>query len=146
MAAMPVLLSTLVLYGRFVRDITKSYQDSLAAAAQSGNESISNARVMRSFGAEELECSKYQSCIEDSYGKGRRKAMAYGAFIGAATGVVGVAVLAVLYYGALLVVSGELRTTELTAFALYTLYIAMALGSLSSLFTEFMSAVGASKR
>ena len=42
--------------------------------------------------------------------------------------------------------TGEISIGVLTAFLLYTIYIAIALGGLSSLFSTLMTAVGASER
>jgi ATP-binding cassette subfamily B protein len=52
----------------------------------------------------------------------------------------------VLWYGGSLVIAGKLTIGKLTAFLLYTIYVAMALGGLSSLFSTIMSAIGASER
>ena len=55
-------------------------------------------------------------------------------------------VLAVMYFGARLVVAGELDAASLTSFIVYTAYVAAGLGSLSNLYTELMSGIGASER
>eukprot|EP01041_Mallomonas_annulata_P008193 gene8195-16847_t len=145
-AVVPVLLVTVKVYGKYIRTLSKEYQDALAQAADSGTESISNARTMRSFGAEELECKRYSDGIAVSYEKGAAKAFAYGAFIGVITFVGGLAVLVVVYLGSRLVIAGDLGIASLTSFILYTAYITLGLGSLSSLYSELMNALGASER
>lgn len=146
MAIVPALVVIIILYGGFTKDLTKQLQDALAHAAEVGTESISNVRIMKSFGAEELENAKYASNVQTSYRKGAKKALAYGVFAGGIGFLIGVAILVVVYYGAMLVIHDKLRIGELTAFILYTLYIAMGLGILSGLYTEFMNALGASDR
>ncbi|RYH21270.1 ATP-binding cassette domain-containing protein [archaeon] len=146
MAVVPALMVIIVLYGGFTKDLTKQLQDALAHAAEVGTESVSNVRIMKSFGAEELENTKYATNVQTSYKKGAKKALAYGIFAGGIGFLVGVAILIVVYYGAMLVIHGRLRIGELTAFILYTLYIAIGLGILSGLYTEFMNALGASDR
>jgi ABC-type multidrug transport system fused ATPase/permease subunit len=146
MAVVPVLMIGVILYGRFTRRLGKEYQDALAKAADSGAESISNARIMKSFAAEELENSQYFQSITQSYKKGSIKSFAYGIFAGGVGFFAGFAILVVVYYGATLVVHGELEVGDLTAFVLYTFYIAINMGVISSLYTEFMNALGASER
>ena len=56
------------------------------------------------------------------------------------------AIALVLWYGAYLVLSGEMKIGSLTSFLLYTLTLAMGFAFLSGLYGQFMSAVGASER
>jgi ATP-binding cassette subfamily B protein len=146
MAVVPVLMIVVILYGRFTRRLGKEYQDALAKAADTGAESISNARIMKSFGAENFENLQYYRNITNSYRKGSIKAFAYGIFAGGIGFFAGFAILVVVYYGATLVIHDELQVGDLTAFILYTFYIAINMGIISSLYTEFMNALGASER
>jgi len=77
---------------------------------------------------------------------GASKAFAYGIFAGGIGFLMSVAILVVVYYGAVLVIHGKLNVGDLTSFILYTIYIAIDLGILSGLYTEFMNAVGAGER
>ncbi|EDQ84875.1 uncharacterized protein MONBRDRAFT_12463 [Monosiga brevicollis MX1] len=56
------------------------------------------------------------------------------------------AVLLVVWYGGMQVVRGHITSGLLAGYLLYSLQVAMALGFLSSLFGDFMQAVGASIR
>lgn len=146
MAVVPVLIIVVALYGAFTRKLTKQYQDALASAADCGSESIGNARIMKSFGGELWEIKQYSENVLQSYRKGAEKSLAYGVFAGGIGYLAGVAILVVVYYGATLVISGDLAVGELTAFVLYTFYIAIGLGVFSGLYTEFSNALGASER
>lgn len=145
-AVVPALLIIIIIYGRFTKRLTQEYQDALAKAADTGTESISNVRIMKSFGAEEWESQQYSNSITTSYHKGASKAWAYGIFVGGLGFLMGIAILVVVYFGAVLVIHDHLNVGNLTSFILYTIYIAIGLGVLSSLYTEFMNAVGASER
>lgn len=146
MAVVPALMIVVVIYGRFTKRLTKEYQNALAGAADTGAESIANARIMKSFGAEDWEARQYTNHIGVSYQKGAAKAFAYGIFAGGVGFLMGVAILVVIYYGATLVIHGKMNVGDLTSFILYTIYIAIDLGMLSGLYTEFMNAVGAGER
>eukprot|EP01032_Pedospumella_encystans_P009076 gene9076-10714_t len=146
LAVVPALMVIVSIYGRFTKRLTKEYQDALAAAADSGAESIANSRIMKSFGAEEWESAMYSKNISLSYKKGASKALAYGVFAGGIGFLMSVAILVVVYYGATLVIHGKLSVGDLTSFILYTIYIAVDLAMLSGLYTEFMNAVGAGER
>jgi ABC-type multidrug transport system fused ATPase/permease subunit len=145
MAVVPALMIIVALYGRFTRRLTKDYQDALARS-DSGAESIGNARIMKSFGGEFWELRNYATHIQQSYRKGAMKSLAYGLFAGGIGFLAGVVILVVVYYGATLVIHGEMAVGDLTAFVLYSFYIAMGLGIFSGLYTEFSNALGASER
>lgn len=146
MAVVPALMIIVALYGRFTRRLTKDYQDALARSSDSGAESIGNARIMKSFGGEFWELRNYAAHIQQSYHKGAMKSLAYGLFAGGIGFLAGVVILVVVYYGATLVIHGEMVVGDLTAFVLYSFYIAMGLGIFSGLYTEFSNALGASER
>lgn len=146
MAVVPLLMLMIIVYGGFTKRLTKAYQDALAAAADTGTESIGNARIMKSFGAEALETRRYHDCVDSSYRKGAVKAFAYGIFSAMIGFLAGFAILTVIYYGATLVMAGEMNVGNLTAFIFYTLYIAIDMAVLSGLYSEFMNAVGAGER
>lgn len=82
MAVVPAIVVVVSLYGRLTKQLTKAYQDALAHSADTGSESISNARIMRSFGAEALESSNYSNEISGAYSMGARRSLAYGFFVG----------------------------------------------------------------
>jgi len=56
------------------------------------------------------------------------------------------AIVLVIYVGARQVLSGTITTASLTSFLLYTITVAFSFAFISSLFGDFMSAVGASER
>mmetsp|Transcript_33085 Transcript_33085/g.55678 ORF Transcript_33085/g.55678 Transcript_33085/m.55678 type:complete len:725 (-) Transcript_33085:252-2426(-) len=146
MAVVPALMVIVICYGSFTKKLTKQYQDALAKAADSGAESIANARIVKSFAAEDWESRQYHENITLSYKKGAKKAAAYGVFAGGVGFLMSLAILVVIYYGATLVIQGKLTVGNLTAFILYTIYIAIDIGLLSGLYTDFMNAVGAGER
>ncbi len=135
-----------VLYGRKVRALARRYQDALADASHVAEESLSAMRTVRAFNAEPAERARYDAAIADSYEAARRRARAGSLFMGAASAGVYLAIAAVLGYGGRLVAQGALSPGALTAFLVYTLLIAMSLGSLADLWAETMKGVGAAER
>lgn len=75
-------------------------------------------------------------------------AWAYGGILGGISLAAYLAICVVLWYGGKLVIenTGHLDAPALYSFLLYTVYIAVALGGLSGLYSQLMAAVGASKR
>ena len=146
LAVVPAIVAVGVVYGRFMKRFSKQYQAALARAADVAQECFSGIRTVRSFANEPREADRYDGAVDESFGLGRKKALAYGAF-GSLIGTTGqFAVVGVLWYGGALVIAGEMSLGTLTSFLLYTVVIAGCLGGLSDLFGSLMNALGASSR
>jgi ATP-binding cassette subfamily B protein len=146
LAVVPAVAIGGVAYGRKVRALARQYQDALADASHVAEESLSAVRTVRSFNAEAAETARYEKAIGDSYDAARKRVYAGSTFMGAASAGGYVAVAVVLGYGGILVSRGELSAGALTAFLVYTLFIAMSLGALADLWAEAMRGLGAADR
>lgn len=146
LSVVPAVSIGAVVYGKKVKTLRKLFQDSLAEASTTAEESISNIRTVRTFSREDKCTDEYAVDIHKSYVQGANLAKWIGGFAGFAGLLVQMAILLVLWYGGTLVRSGELTTGLLTSFMLYTLTVAMAFAFISSLYGDFMQALGASGR
>jgi len=135
-------------YGAFIKDVAKNYQEALASGGEAAEQAFSSIRTVRSFSKESHEIKRYRERIMRSYKYGVKKSWAYGIFIGAIGLGAYLAVALVLWYGGRLVLEGskELSAASLVGYLIYTLYLAVALGGLSGLYSQLMTAVGASDR
>ena len=146
LAVVPVVVAAAVLYGRRVRRLSTRVQDSIAQSAEIAEETLGSIRTVRSFAAESDEVERYSTAVERSYELARRRTQVTSLF-GAVVVFAGYSSIAlVLWYGGRLVIEGELTIGALTAFVLYTLMVAVSLGTLSGLHADFMRAIGASER
>jgi ATP-binding cassette subfamily B protein len=145
-AVVPIFAVGMAVFARAVRRLAKRGQDALAAAAAVAEETLGNVRTVRAFAREEAESRRYAERVEESFRLGRRLAMAYGALQGGGGLVALLAVAGMLYYGGTMVLHGEMSVGGLTSFILQTVFLAFALGGLSSIYSDFQRAVGASQR
>jgi ABC-type multidrug transport system fused ATPase/permease subunit len=65
LAVVPAIIVAAALYGRFMKKLSRRYQDMLAKASDVSQESISNVRTTRSFAAEQVEFRKYARRVGD---------------------------------------------------------------------------------
>jgi ATP-binding cassette subfamily B protein len=142
----PAVAIGAVFYGRRIRALARRYQDALAEAGHVAEESLSAIRTVRAFAAEPAEAARYDGAIEVSYRLARTRIGAAAVFMGAASTGVYAALAVVLGYGGVLVAAGELSPGALTAFLVYTLLIAMGLGTLADIWAEAMRGLGAAER
>ncbi|KAL8604642.1 hypothetical protein ACOMHN_013422 [Nucella lapillus] len=132
--------------GKFVQKKRKEFQDCLADASTQAEEALSSMRTVRMFSGEGKVNHLYGKEVDRSYRVGSKLALAQGAFDGIIGTLTYGSVSLVLWYGGKLVNEGTLSAGILTSFLLYTLQVALAFGLLSSLYGDFMQAVGASIR
>ncbi|KAL4224048.1 hypothetical protein ACF0H5_017505 [Mactra antiquata] len=152
LAVVPIVSICAVQYGMFMKKLSKQFQDRLGEAGTEAEESLSSIRTVRTFSAENKACDIYNKYIDKSYNVGKKLAAAGGIFEGGVGILVSGAITLVLWYGGKLVHENYADPTKgitpgiLTAFLLYTLQVAMAFALMSSLYGDFMRAVGASIR
>lgn len=133
-------------FGRKVRSLSSAVQDRLAESTAIADEAISGVRTVRSFAAEKQTASRYAEAVEVSFEAARKRGLV-GAIFGGVISLFGYGVVAlILVIGSRLVMAGDMTVGELTAFLLYTLMVAFALGVLSGLWTDFMKATGSAER
>eukprot|EP00732_Lithocolla_globosa_P000289 Lithocolla_globosa_v1_NODE_75_length_6869_cov_16.602289.p2 type:complete len:595 gc:universal NODE_75_length_6869_cov_16.602289:5081-6865(+) len=145
-AIVPLVAVGAVVYGRFMQRLFKEFQDQLAAATALADEIWSSIRTVRSFAKEAASSLAFSEEVTLAYYIGRKISVAYGLFNGLIGFLPQAAIALILWYGGVLVIEEELSTGLLTSFLLYTMNVAFAFAILSSLFGEFMGAVGASER
>ncbi|KAJ8965541.1 hypothetical protein NQ314_004041 [Rhamnusium bicolor] len=81
LAIVPPIAGIAVVYGRFVRNISRKLQDSLAESTKVAEERISNIRTVKSFAQEPREMQSYLKSITDVLTLGYREAKARAFFL-----------------------------------------------------------------
>ncbi|XP_044202508.1 ATP-binding cassette sub-family B member 10, mitochondrial [Thunnus albacares] len=135
-----------VVYGRYLRSISKRTQDALAQATQLAEERISNLRTVRAFGKELSEVNSYTQKADQVLSLARKEAVLRAGFFGV-TGLSGnIMILSVLYKGGLLMASQHMTVGELSSFLMYTFWVGISIAGLSSFYSELMKGFGAGAR
>jgi len=146
LAIVPVVVLGAFFYGKILRRFSRQVQDALARSTEVAEETLSGIRTVRAFAREEAEGDRYAAHAEDVFNLAKRRAR-LGAMFGGGMGFAfGGAVAVVLWFGGTMLVDGTMTIGELTQFVLYTFFLAMSLGTLSSVWEDFMKAMGASER
>uniref|UniRef100_A0AAX7VXF0 ATP-binding cassette, sub-family B (MDR/TAP), member 10 n=1 Tax=Astatotilapia calliptera TaxID=8154 RepID=A0AAX7VXF0_ASTCA len=142
----PPMAGLAVIYGRYLRSISKRTQDALAQATQLAEERISNMRTVRAFGKELSEVDKYTQKTDHVLGLAKKEAVMRAGFFGV-TGLSGnMMILSVLYKGGLLMASQHMTVGELSSFLMYTFWVGISIAGLSSFYSELMKGFGAGAR
>jgi len=146
LAVVPPVAVGAVVYASRVRRLSREAQDALAAAGEVAEESLSGIRTVRAFDAEARETARYAGAVDRFVDLARRRARAGGLFNAAASAAGYVAMAVVLGYGGRLALRGELTVGALTSILVYTVVVALSLGGLAELWSDFARAAGAAER
>lgn len=142
----PPMAGLAVVYGRYLRSISKQTQDALAQATQLAEERISNMRTVRAFGKELSEVNTYIQKTDHVLDLAKKEAVLRAGFFGV-TGLSGnLMILSVLYKGGLLMASQHMTVGELSSFLMYTFWVGISIAGLSSFYSELMKGFGAGSR
>lgn len=146
LVVLPVLVVTAVLFGRFIRKLSRKAQDKLAESNTIVEETLQGIANVKAFVNEAYESSRYSKNIREVANIAIRGAKYRGLFASFIVfGMFG-AIVAVIAYGCLLVSQHELTVGELFKFALYAVFVGSAMGSFPELYANIQKSVGASER
>ena len=144
--SVPIVIIGAAIYGRMLSKVSKKVQDALARASEIAEETIAGIRTVRVFDRELFENRRYEAAVEESFQLARYRSRLGAVFSGGVSFAGYGAISAVLWYGGALLSEGKLSFGELTSFILYTFTVAFSIGALSSLWSDFAKASGASQR
>jgi ABC transporter fused permease/ATP-binding protein len=133
-------------FGKKVKAISKKAQDALASSSGVAEEGLAGVRTVKSFAQEAFEKNRYHERLETSFELQKGKIKEVSRFTNMVSLVGLSAIVFIVWYGGTLVIQNEMSVGTLTSFLLYVITVAFSVGMLGSLWTDFMSAFGASGR
>lgn len=146
LATFPVTVLAALLFGRFVRRLSRAVQARLAEANIVVDESFQSISTVKAYTNEKLEYGRYSSLISEVVKLSIRLARYRGIFISFfIVGLFG-GVCLVIWFGGNLVLEGQLILSDLVAFLLQSLFIAGSLAGLGEIYASVQRSVGASER
>ncbi len=132
--------------GRRVWSDSSDVQEALAQATGVLEESLGSVRVVKAFGRQDYEATRFSTQIRVLLRAGLRRARVQ-ALLGPVVGFIGFsAVVAVIWFGGREVLAGRLSIGGLVAFVLYLIFVVAPLAALSGLFAQTQAALAAAAR
>lgn len=146
LATFPVLVVIAMVFGKFIRKLSKTTQDELAAANVIVEETLHSIMTVKSFTGEEYEAKRYGKGLNRVVKVALKTAGFRGAFISFIIFALFGGIVAVMWYGATLVSSGEMSIGDLVSFVLYTTFIGGSIAGLGDIYGQVQKAIGSSER
>ncbi len=146
LASFPPIIIGAIIFGRFIRKLSKKAQDELANANIVAEETLQAISAVKSYTNEAYESGRYATSLEKVLANALNAARFRGGFISFIIfGIFGSIVL-VMWYGLGLVAENQITIGELVSFLLYTTFIGGAAGGLGDLYGQLQKTIGASER
>ena len=142
----PVLVLIAIIYGRYIRRHAKEAQDRLADAGTVIDESLQGIANVKAFGNERFEIARYSHHLDSFLRVILRTARLRASMVSFIIfGVFGSIVL-VFWFGAHLMLAGQLTFGELTRFVLYTTFVGGSVASFAEVASQVQKTLGATER
>lgn len=146
LAAIPAIVFPLLAYGRAVQRLSRTAQDRLADASAYAADNLGAVRAMVAFGQERAVAGRFAAAVEAAFAAARARLMARAGLTAITIFLVVAGIVGVLWFGARMVVSGQMSGGLLGQFILYAVLAGGALAELSEVWGELASAAGAAER
>ena len=142
----PFIVILAMVFGRYVRNISKARQDELANSNVIVDETLQSFHTVKSFTNEFFESIRYAKSIDELVKISLKAAKIRGVFFTFIITILFGGIFFILWRGAVMVESGEMQVGDLFSFIIYTGLIGGAIASIGSLYTSIASAIGATER
>lgn len=142
----PVLVILALVFGKYIRKLSRKTQDKLAEANVIVEESLQSIHVVKAFTNELFELMRYKKSLNEVVSIAIRAARYRGFFVSFVILALFGGIVAVGWYGALLVQANALTVGELFSFIIYTSFIGGSIAGLGDIYTQLQRSIGASER
>lgn len=142
----PVIIIAALIFGTYIRKLSRKTQDKLAEANVIAEESFHSIFVVKAFTNEAFQLAKYTKAIREVVSIALKSSLHRSLFVSFVIFVLFGGIVAIGWHGANLVQSNELQPGELFSFVFYTAIIGFSIAGLGDIYAQLQRAVGASER
>lgn len=146
LACIPLVVLAVALFGRKVRKHSRAAQDALADSGTVIEESVQSIQDVKAFGNEAFEQDRYSGALDQFFRVTMKGALARAGFLSFIILVMFGTIAGVVWWGANLLVQGEVSSEEFVGFILFSIFVGASLGSFPEIVSQFQAMSGASER
>jgi ATP-binding cassette subfamily B protein len=146
LGAVLVIMVPLILFGRWVRGLSRLSQDRIADASARASETLNAVQTVQAFTHETQERAAFAGTVENSFAAAITRTKARAVMTAVVIFTFFTALASVLYIGAQDVIAHRMTGGTLLQFILFGGLVAGGVGSLSEVWGDLQRAAGASER
>ena len=142
----PLVGVAAVIFGRFIRKYSKKVQDQVAESQVVVEETMQGISIVKAFANEWYEIGRYREKIKEVVAIAIKGGQLRGYFASFIIVCLFGTIVAVVWYGVMLSIGGEITVGELFTFILYSSYVGASSGGIAELYAQMQKAIGATER
>lgn len=146
LATIPVFAIIAVVFGRYIKKLSKDAQDKVADSNTIVGETLQAITDVKAFTNEFFEIRKYKSAVLGIKAISIKGGLARGAFASFIIFCIFGAIVLLIWYAVRLQYAGELTMGEVNTFILYSIFVGASIGGLPLQYAQIQKAVGATER
>ncbi|MCH1551521.1 MAG: ATP-binding cassette domain-containing protein [Pseudomonadales bacterium] len=144
--SVPLVVLPIILFGRRVRQLSRSSQDRLADVGSYAGESLRHIKVVQSFNHQGADNAAFGARVDEAFQVSVKRIRQRSILVAIVMLVVFGAVAAMLWAGGQAVQAGHSSGGELAAFIFYAFIVAGSVGAISEVISDLQRAAGATER
>ena len=144
--SVPFVVAPIVLFGRRVRRLSRSSQDTIADVGSYAGESLRHVKVVQSFNHEPADEAEFDARVHTALRVGVSRIRQRAVLIALVMLLVMSAIAVMLWVGGQDVVAGRTSAGGLAAFLFYSIIVAGSVGAISEVYSDLQRAAGATER
>jgi ABC-type multidrug transport system fused ATPase/permease subunit len=146
LSVVPLVAVAAVIFGRFIRKYSKKVQDQVAESQVIVEETMQGISIVKAFANEWYEIARYNGKIRDIVKLAIKGGKYRGYFASFIIFCLFGSIVAVVWYGVQLSISGEMSVGQLITFVLYSTFVGASFGGIAELYAQIQKAIGATER
>jgi ABC transporter fused permease/ATP-binding protein len=146
LSVVPLVAVAAVIFGRFIRKYSKNVQDKVAESQVIVEETMQGISIVKAFANEWYEIARYNGKIKEVVKIAIKGGKYRGYFASFIIFCLFGAIVAVVWFGVRLSISGEMSVGQLISFVLYSTFVGASFGGIAELYAQIQKAIGATER
>ena len=145
LALVPVVIVIAIIFGKKIKGLSKEAQDKIADSNVIVEETLQGIATVKAFVNEAFEYLRYKKKTDDVIAISLKAAIWRGAFASFIIFCLFGSIVAVIWYGVILVQEDALSVGDLFTFILYSVFVGASLGGIADLYSQLQKAIGATE-
>jgi len=146
LSVVPLVAIAAVVFGRFIRKYSKKVQDQVAESQVIVEETMQGISIVKAFANEWYEIARYNGKISEVVKLAIKGGRYRGYFASFIIFCLFGSIVAVVWFGVQLSISGEMSVGKLISFVLYSIFVGASFGGIAELYAQIQKAIGATER
>lgn len=146
LACAPIVVAPVVLFGRRVRRLSRSSQDSLASVGTKAGEALRQIKIVQAFNHQTQDIREFGARVASAFTVAVERIRQRAWLVALVMMLVLSAIATMLWIGGQDVLAGRTSAGELAAFIFYAFIVAGSVGAISEVISDLQRAAGATER